>query len=88
MEAGGMTEVRQPPCTADCVGPWSTAAVCGLPLPPVYGLKGNSVVLETADVISADALFVDLVTADGAEFTLRVGRTSVYKYLDGVHLAA
>ncbi len=54
------------------MGPWSTTALCGLPLPPVSGLKGNSVVLETGDAISADAVFVDLVTSAGAEFTPEV----------------
>ena len=64
------------PLPADVVvialGPWSTAALCGLPLPPVHGLKGNSMVLETGDAISADALFVDLLAADGTEHTPEV----------------
>lgn len=50
--------------TADAVviamGPWSNAARRWLPLPPVYGLKGNSIVLETGDRVGAQALFVEM----------------------------
>lgn len=72
--AGVMVDGTAMPADAVVIamGPWSTAAVCGLPLPPVHGLKGNSVVLETGNTISADALFVELVTADGTESTPEV----------------
>jgi glycine/D-amino acid oxidase-like deaminating enzyme len=47
------------------MGPWSMLACRSLPLPAVYGLKGNSVVFESGSAISADALFVELTTAHG-----------------------
>lgn len=57
--------------TADAVvlamGPWSAFACRWLPLPPVFGLKGNSVVFRSGDAISADALFVELATASGVQ---------------------
>ena len=50
--------------TADAVviamGPWSDLARRWLPLPPVFGLKGNSIVLETGDRVGAQALFVEM----------------------------
>ena len=54
------------------MGPWSMAACQWLPLPAVYGLKGNSVVYQSGSRISADALFVELTTADGAAHTPEV----------------
>src|SRR5262245_38637563 len=62
-------EVDGDPVPVDAVviamGPWSLAACRWLPLPAVYGLKGNSVVFESGDTISPDALFVELTTAEG-----------------------
>jgi glycine/D-amino acid oxidase-like deaminating enzyme len=56
--------------TADAVviamGPWSALASRWLPLPPVYGLKGNSVVLDTGDRVGPQAQFVELRLAGGA----------------------
>ena len=46
------------------LGPWSILATEWLPLPPVYGLKGHSLVFETGDRLPAEALFLE--TADGA----------------------
>ena len=43
-----------------------------LPLPAVHGLKGNSVVFRSGDAISADALFVELTTAEGTAHTPEV----------------
>jgi glycine/D-amino acid oxidase-like deaminating enzyme len=60
---GGMVEAD---AVVIAMGPWSTMARRWLPLPAVHGLKGNSVVFRTGDAISADALFVDLIAADGA----------------------
>ncbi len=45
------------------LGPWSILATEWLPLPPVYGLKGHSLVFETGDRLPAEALFLE--TADG-----------------------
>ena len=38
----------------------------------MYGLKGNSVVFQSGSAISADALFVELTTADSAAHTPEV----------------
>ncbi len=46
------------------LGPWSILATQWLPLPPVFGLKGHSLVFETGDALPAEALFLE--TADGA----------------------
>jgi glycine/D-amino acid oxidase-like deaminating enzyme len=54
------------------MGPWSMAACRWLPLPAVYGLKGNSVVYRSGSGISADALFVELTTTDVAAHTPEV----------------
>ena len=51
------------------MGPWSIAASRWLPLPAVYGLKGNSVLFGTGETVTADALFVELTTASGATHT-------------------
>jgi glycine/D-amino acid oxidase-like deaminating enzyme len=49
------------------MGPWSMSACRWLPLPPVFGLKGNSVVFQSGAAISADALFVEVATASGVQ---------------------
>ncbi len=61
--AGGQT------IDADAVliamGPWSALASQWLPLPPVYGLKGNSLVFRPKHDFSAHAIFADVETGDG-----------------------
>jgi glycine/D-amino acid oxidase-like deaminating enzyme len=51
------------PVEADAVviamGPWSRLAAAWLPLPPVYGLKGHSIVFETGGEVPAEALFLE-----------------------------
>ncbi|MBM3532223.1 MAG: FAD-binding oxidoreductase [Alphaproteobacteria bacterium] len=41
------------------MGPWSVLAARWLPLPPVYGYKGHSLVLDTRIAIPAEALFLE-----------------------------
>ena len=41
------------------MGPWSILASQWLPLPPVFGLKGHSLVFETGTGIPAEALFLE-----------------------------
>jgi glycine/D-amino acid oxidase-like deaminating enzyme len=41
------------------MGPWSALAARWLPLPPVFGLKGHSLVFETGDSVPAEALFLE-----------------------------
>jgi len=48
------------------------AACKWLPLPAVYGFKGNSVVYQSDSRASADAVFVKLTAADGAAHTPEV----------------
>ena len=48
------------------LGPWSILAAEWLPLPPVYGLKGHSLVFATGDDVPAEALFLDYREASGA----------------------
>jgi glycine/D-amino acid oxidase-like deaminating enzyme len=41
------------------MGPWSVLAARWLPLPPVFGLKGHSLVFETGTSVPAEALFLE-----------------------------
>ena len=47
------------------MGPWSILAAQWLPLPPVAGLKGYSVVLAPSAPVPAQALFVEYENASG-----------------------
>ena len=47
------------------MGPWSILAAQWLPLPPVAGLKGYSVVLAPRSPVPAQALFVEYESASG-----------------------
>jgi glycine/D-amino acid oxidase-like deaminating enzyme len=51
---------------AIAMGPWSRLAAQWLPLPPVYGLKGHSLVFETGSRIPPEALFIEYREATGA----------------------
>jgi glycine/D-amino acid oxidase-like deaminating enzyme len=48
------------------MGPWSVLAAEWLPMPMIYGLKGNSLVFRTRRPISPHALFVECEAADGS----------------------
>jgi glycine/D-amino acid oxidase-like deaminating enzyme len=54
------------------MGPWSVMACRWLPLPQVYGLKGNSIVFNSKDLVSPHALFVELEAEDGSVDTPEV----------------
>ena len=47
------------------MGPWSILAAQWLPLPPVFGLKGHSLVFETGSRVPAEALFLEYQEAGG-----------------------
>jgi glycine/D-amino acid oxidase-like deaminating enzyme len=47
------------------MGPWSVFAAQWLPLPPVFGLKGHSLVFDTGAGIPSEALFLEYVEATG-----------------------
>jgi glycine/D-amino acid oxidase-like deaminating enzyme len=48
------------------MGPWSTRVARWLALPPVYGLKGHSLVFDTGTRLPAEALFLECADATGA----------------------
>ncbi len=48
------------------MGPWSILAAKWLPLPPVFGLKGHSLVFQTEAVIPAEALFLEYAEQTGS----------------------
>src|SRR5205823_11054023 len=41
------------------MGPWSVLAASRLPLPPVFGLKGHSLVFETGTTVPGEAVFLE-----------------------------
>jgi glycine/D-amino acid oxidase-like deaminating enzyme len=48
------------------MGPWSVLAAQWLPLPPVFGLKGHSLLFETGTAIPSEALFLEYTEATGS----------------------
>jgi glycine/D-amino acid oxidase-like deaminating enzyme len=48
------------------MGPWSVLAAGWLPLPPVFGLKGHSLVFDTGTRVPAQSLFLEYREANGA----------------------
>ena len=48
------------------MGPWSMLAAAWLPLPPVFGLKGHSLVFDTGTQVPPEALFLDYREDTGA----------------------
>lgn len=48
------------------MGPWSVLATQWLSLPPVFGLKGHSLIFETGDTIQPEALFLDYEEGPGS----------------------
>ncbi len=48
------------------MGPWSALARRWLSLPPVFGLKGHSIVFETGDLIPPEALFLEYEETAGS----------------------
>jgi glycine/D-amino acid oxidase-like deaminating enzyme len=48
------------------MGPWSMLAARWLSLPPVFGLKGHSIVFETGELIPPEALFLEYDETGGS----------------------
>ena len=48
------------------MGPWSILAAQWLPLPPVFGLKGHSLVFETGNAVPPEAVFLECRERGGA----------------------
>src|SRR3984893_7124432 len=59
-------EVIEGDAVVIAMGPWSILAAAWLPLPGVFGLKGHSLVFETATEIAAQAVFLEYREANGA----------------------
>lgn len=51
------------------MGPWSILATRWLKLPPVYGLKGHSLIFRTGDALPAEALFLEYQEESGDVLT-------------------
>ena len=47
------------------MGPWSVLAARWLPIPPVFGLKGHSLIFDTGAGIPPEALFLEYAEATG-----------------------
>ncbi|HWD57973.1 MAG TPA: FAD-dependent oxidoreductase, partial [Stellaceae bacterium] len=66
-------EVEGEPIAGDVVviamGPWSILAAGWLSLPPVFGLKGHSLVFATGDRVPPEAAFLEYQEAGGAVLT-------------------
>jgi glycine/D-amino acid oxidase-like deaminating enzyme len=54
------------------MGPWSILASEWLSLPPVFGLKGHSLVLDTGGAVPPEALFLDYQEPDGSRLSSEV----------------
>ena len=48
------------------MGPWSMLAAKWLPLPPVFGLKGHSLVFQTGAMLPPEALFLECAEPGGS----------------------
>jgi glycine/D-amino acid oxidase-like deaminating enzyme len=51
------------------MGPWSVLAARWLSLPPVFGLKGHSLVFDTGDRVPPEAVFLEYQEETGAVLT-------------------
>jgi len=54
------------------MGPWSVLAAQWLSLPPVFGLKGHSIVFETGDQLPPEALFLEYAESPRSSLTPEV----------------
>jgi glycine/D-amino acid oxidase-like deaminating enzyme len=54
------------------MGPWSVLAARWISLPPVFGLKGHSMVFETGERIPPEAVFLEYQDTDGSMLTPEV----------------
>ena len=51
------------------LGPWSLLAARWLPLPPVHGLKGHSIIFKPANAFPPEAIFAEFEDRDGDVLT-------------------
>ena len=67
------------------MGPWSILAAQWLPLPPVFGLKGHSLIFATGDRVPAEAAFLEYQEEGGAVLTPELfPRTDGTTYVCGI----
>lgn len=67
------------------MGPWSVIAARWLPLPPVFGLKGHSLIFDTGDRTPAEAAFLEYQEETGAVLTPELfPRTDGTTYVCGI----
>jgi glycine/D-amino acid oxidase-like deaminating enzyme len=67
------------------MGPWSILAAQWLPVPPVFGLKGHSLIFDTGDRIPAQAAFLEYQEGAGAVLTPELfPRTDGTTYVCGI----
>ena len=71
--APGRVEIGGETIAGDAVvvamGPWSILAAQWLTLPPVFGLKGHSLVFDTGSEVPSEAVFLECREASGAVST-------------------
>jgi glycine/D-amino acid oxidase-like deaminating enzyme len=58
-------EVIEGDAVVIAMGPWSILAAAWLPLPPVFGLKGHSLVFNTGTRVPGEALFLEYRARNG-----------------------
>jgi glycine/D-amino acid oxidase-like deaminating enzyme len=58
-------EVLEGDAVVIAMGPWSILAAQWLPLPPVFGLKGHSIIFKTGSAIPPEALFLEYAEPAG-----------------------
>jgi glycine/D-amino acid oxidase-like deaminating enzyme len=73
------------------MGPWSVLAAQWLRLPRVWGEKSHSLIYDTGDEVSAEALFLEYPTEEGRTVTVEVfpragGRTYVTAFESSMQL--
>ncbi len=51
------------------MGPWSLLAARWVPLPPIYGLKGHSIIFKPETPLPAEAIFAEYEDSDGEILT-------------------
>jgi glycine/D-amino acid oxidase-like deaminating enzyme len=78
-------EIFEADAVVIAMGPWSILAALWLPLPPVFGLKGHSLVFDTGTQIPAEAAFLEYHEPGGGVLTPELfPRTDGTTYVCGI----
>ena len=71
------------------MGPWSVLATQRLPLPPVFGLKGHSLVFAKDNAIPLEALFLECAEGAGSIVSPEIfPRSDGTNYASAISIAA